>query len=95
MAPQEIFGAQEHLDKTEGRGGVRVVGWFTTKIEAEKFSAEIPGVFGSRNDLPVVEGVLYESALEHPDFNEPEAARQREIRELEARLAELKAQGPV
>lgn len=92
MAPREIFGAQEHLDKTEGKGGVKVVGWFTTRQEAEIFSAEIEGVFGTRNDLAVAEGMLYDTASEHPDFNEPEAARQRRIRELEAELQELRSQ---
>lgn len=94
MAPQEIYGAREHLDKTEGKGGTKIVGWFTTKQEAERFNAEIPGVFGGPNDLPVAEGVLYESANEHPDFNEPEAIRRNRIRELEAELEELRSQEP-
>jgi len=94
MAPQEIFGAQEHIDKTEGRGGAKIVGWFTTRLEAERFSAEIPGVYGTRNTLPIVEGVLYDNAEEHPDFNAPEAIRQNRIRELETELAELRSQDP-
>lgn len=95
MAPQEIFGAQEHLDRTEGKGGARVVGWFATKAEAQRFSNELPGVFGARNSLPVIASMLYETANEHPDFNEAEAARRSSrIRELEAELKELRSQGP-
>lgn len=94
MAGIEIYGALEHIDKTEGKGGVRVVGWFTTKQEAERFSAEIPGVFGTPNDLGVTESMLYESADEHPDFNAAEAVRRRRIEQLEAELAELRSQGP-
>jgi len=93
MAPQEIFGAREHIDKNEGKGDIKVVGWFTTRQEAEKLSAELPGVSGARNDLSVEEAVLYETAEEHPDYNEAEAARQRRIRELRAELAALESQG--
>lgn len=92
MAPREIFGAQEHLDKTEGKSGLKIVGWFTTMQEAERLSAEIPGVYGQRNTLPVAKGMLYDTAEEHPDFNPPEAVRQQRIRELEAELDELRAQ---
>jgi hypothetical protein len=92
MAPEAIFGAQEHNDKQEGRGGARVVGWFATKEEAQRVSDALPGVFGAKNDLPVAESVLYDAAEEYPGFNSAEEARQQRIAELEAELAELRSQ---
>jgi hypothetical protein len=92
MVARNIYGALEHLDKTEGRGGSIVAGWFTDKEEAEKFAAELEGVFGTKNELGVTEDVLYDTANEHPGYNEPRARRNREIAELEGRLAVLRAQ---
>jgi hypothetical protein len=95
MAPSEtIFGAQEHNDKEEGRGGARVVGWFATKGEAQRVSDALPGVFGSKNDLSVTESVLYDMAEEYPGFSPTSEARQRRIEELEAELAALRSQEP-
>jgi hypothetical protein len=91
MPPKEIFGAREHLDKEEGKGRIEVVGWFTTREAAEKFSAEIPGVFGTPNDLPVAESTLYESAEEHPDYDADKAATRIRIEELKAELSHLRS----
>ena len=92
MPPREVFGAQEHLDKTEGKQGTKVVGWFTDRHEAERVSAELPGVMGGRNTLGVVEATLYDSAEEYPDFDVSEEARNKRIQALEAELAELRSQ---
>lgn len=94
MAPEAIFGAQEHIDKTEGKEGARVVGWFATREQAVRVNDSLPGVFGSKNDLSVVESVLYDRAEEYPGFSSAEEARQQRIQELEAELAELRSQEP-
>lgn len=92
MAPERIFGAQEHTDKTEGKGGAKVVGWFATQEAAQRVSDTLPGVYGEANTLPLVVSVLYDSAEEFPGFSTKDEAKRQRIQELEAELARLRAE---
>ncbi len=92
MAPREIFAAREHLDPSEGKGGLRVVGWFATSEAAQRVSDGLVGVMGTPNNLPIEPAVLYDSAEEYPGFSVTDETRRLRIAEPEAELAELKSQ---
>lgn len=54
-----VYGATQNTDLTEGKGGLRTIGWFLLPEEADLAHRLAEGVMGTENDGRPSEAVIY------------------------------------